>query len=133
MLIDLKRVNRSVLQSDIGIVVALVVTLGWLSHRLLTHHEIELPTAVTLLGFLLLFIIERDHAREMKAIQLKLDELLAAQPGASNRLIRAEEASENVLHLAHEALHDIALTKAAHEAVSIEHSNFFKENDITAP
>lgn len=84
---------------------------------------------VTMLGFFLVLFIERAHGREMKAIHLKLDELIAAQEGASNRLIRVEEAPESVLHSAHDALKELAEQKEPHESVSIDQTDFFCEID----
>ncbi|HEY9684347.1 MAG TPA: low affinity iron permease family protein [Drouetiella sp.] len=126
----IRRHSKIFLQSDFGIVVALLLSFIWSAQRLSAHQDIDLPTVVSFLGFVLLFLIERTHAQDMKAIHLKLDELLAALPGASNRLIKAEEAPESVLHLAHHALHEVASERAAHEPVSIEHSGFFEEHEL---
>ena len=121
------------LQTDLGVVAALALSLGWFVYRMIVHQSIDVPTAITVIGFDLVFIIERAHARETKAIHLKLDELLAALPGASNRLIKAEEASESALHLAHHALHEISAEHDVHAAFSIEHTGFFDENELVPP
>ena len=124
--------SQTLFQSNLGITVGFCTMLAWLAHQAYVHQAIDIPGAVSLIGFLLLFFVERSHGRDMKAINLKLDELLAAQVGASNRLIRVEEAPEEVVHLAHAALHSLAATKAPHEAVSIEHTDFFEEHELAA-
>jgi len=48
-------------------------------------------TVTTLVTFLMVFLIQHAQNRETRAMQLKLDELVAAMEGASNRLIDAEE------------------------------------------
>ncbi|HEY9757490.1 MAG TPA: low affinity iron permease family protein [Oculatellaceae cyanobacterium] len=129
----LYRHARILLQTDLGLVAALVLCFGWFAYRLIMHQNIDVPTSVTVLGFAMVFLIERAHAREAKAIHLKLDELLAALPGASNRLIKAEEAPESALHLAHHALHEISAEHDVHAAFSIEHTGFFDQNELVPP
>jgi len=119
-------------RSDIAFVSSVLVATTWLVDEFSHHHQIDVLGAVTVVSFILLFLLERSHGKEMKAIHLKLDELLAAQVGASNRLIRAEEASEISLEQAHEALHVLAAQKAPHEVVSIENTNFFDEFELCA-
>jgi low affinity Fe/Cu permease len=130
MLEHINRHARILLQTDLGLVAALALSFGWFAYRLFVHQAIDVSTSVTVIGFVMVFFIERAHAREAKAIHLKLDELLAALPGASNRLIKAEEASEAALQIAHHALHERAGEHDVHAAFSIEHTNFFDENEL---
>lgn len=58
--------------------------------------------------FLHLFLIQRIHNKDMKAIHLKLDELIASKDGANNSLIKAEIAPEKVLDELHEAYEELA-------------------------
>lgn len=78
-------------------------------------HE-SLVESVGMLSFLTIFAFQRSQNKEMKAIQIKLDELIASSENASNRLIKAEEAPEHVLDQVHEIYKDVA--KAAMEADS---------------
>ena len=68
----------------------------------------------------------------MKAVHLKLDALLAAQHGASNRLIKVEDAPENVVVLAHQALHSLASEAEANAAISIDHTKFLEDVEKSA-
>ena len=46
----------------------------------------------------MVFLIQRAQNKESRAVQLKLNELIAAMDGASNRLVGVEELSEGELH-----------------------------------
>ena len=48
-----------------------------------------------------MFLIQRTQNKESMAIQLKLNELVAAMQGASNRLIDVEDFSEEELKTLH--------------------------------
>lgn len=49
------------------------------------------------LSFLMLFLLQRSQSKDTLALQLKLDELVASNPRASNRVLNAEEVSEEEL------------------------------------
>jgi len=51
--------------------------------------------------FLMVFLIQQTQNKDTKAIELKLNELVAAVEGASNRLIDVEDLSENELDTLH--------------------------------
>lgn len=74
----------------------------------------EFITAATgLFVFTQLFIIQRNTNKEIKALHLKLDELIATIDGANNGLIKAEKSPEHVLNDLHDAYSDLA-GKAEH-------------------
>src|SRR6476469_123728 len=56
--------------------------------------QLVINTGTTIVTFLMVFLIQRAQNKESKAIQLKLNEIVAAVHGASNRLISAEDLSE---------------------------------------
>lgn len=58
---------------------------------------------VSILAFVQVFALQRSYTKDMKAIHLKLDEVIGSTEGASNRLIRAEQEPEQVLDEAREA------------------------------
>lgn len=47
--------------------------------------------------FLMVFLIHRSQNKDAIAIQVKLNELIAAMEGASNRMVSAEDLSEKEL------------------------------------
>jgi low affinity Fe/Cu permease len=57
--------------------------------------QLVINTGTTIVTFLMVFLIQRAQNKDSAAIHLKLNELVAAMQGASNRLINAEELSED--------------------------------------
>jgi low affinity Fe/Cu permease len=51
-------------------------------------------TPLTILTFILIFLLQRSQNKALLAIHLKLNEIVASQHGASNRLIDLENMSE---------------------------------------
>jgi low affinity Fe/Cu permease len=65
-----------------------------------TDYQMYVNTGTTIVTFLMVFLIQRTQNKESLATQLKLNELIAALRGASNRLINIEDLSEaEVQHL----------------------------------
>jgi low affinity Fe/Cu permease len=56
--------------------------------------QLTINTATTIVTFLMVFLIQRTQNKDSLAIQLKLNELIAATKGASNRLVDVEDLSE---------------------------------------
>src|SRR5439155_27304935 len=59
-------------------------------------------TVTTVITFLMVFLIQRTQNKDSLAMQLKLNEVVAAIEGASNRLISVEDLSEEELRTLHE-------------------------------
>ena len=53
--------------------------------------QLVINTGTTIVTFLMVFLIQRTQNKDGLAIQLKLNELVAAMQGASNRLIEVED------------------------------------------
>jgi low affinity Fe/Cu permease len=110
--------------SSSGIGVAVAVVAVWaLSGPLFGFSDtwqLVINTGTTIVTFLMVFLIQRSQNKESLATQLKLNELVAAIHGASNRLIDAEEFTEDELRtlqkhyqrLAHLAEREGALGKS---------------------
>jgi low affinity Fe/Cu permease len=64
--------------------------------------QLVINTGTTIVTFLMVFLIQRTQNKETQAIQLKLNELVAALKGASNRLIDLEDWTEEELKNLHE-------------------------------
>ena len=58
-------------------------------------------TITTIITFLMVFLIQRTQNKDAMAMQLKLNEVVAAIEGASNRLISVEDLSEEELRTLH--------------------------------
>jgi low affinity Fe/Cu permease len=80
--------------------------------------QLVINTGTTIITFLMVFLIQRTQNKDSLAIHLKLNEIVAALQGASNRLIDAEALSEKELatlgryygELANLARHEIDVT-----------------------
>ena len=59
--------------------------------------QIFINTATTIITFLMVFLIQKAQNKDSLAIQLKLNELVAAHQYASNRLVNVEGMSEDEL------------------------------------
>jgi low affinity Fe/Cu permease len=90
--------------------------------------QLVINTGTTIVTFLMVFLVQRTQNRDGLAIQLKLNELVAAVQGASNRLIDAEnltEAELKTLHTHYRRLVEMARTD---EDVTASHSVDEAEN-----
>ena len=92
---------------------ALVLVVGWTLSGPLFHYsdtwQLVINTVTNLVTFLMVFLIQRAQNKDTMALQLKVNELIAAQKGAHNSLIAIEELSEEELR----TLHDRFLRLAA--------------------
>jgi len=75
--------------------------------------QLAMNTISSIVTFLMVFLIQRSQNKDGEAIQIKLDELIAATKGASNRLIDAEGLREKDLKELHE--HYKKLAALAHQ------------------
>jgi low affinity Fe/Cu permease len=64
--------------------------------------QLVINTATTIVTFLMVFLIQRAQNKDTRAIELKLNELIAALEGASNRMIDVEDLDESELDELHE-------------------------------
>lgn len=59
--------------------------------------QLVINTGTTIITFLMVFVIQQSQNRDTMALQLKLNELIASDKKASNRLIDIEDLSEGEL------------------------------------
>jgi low affinity Fe/Cu permease len=59
--------------------------------------QLLINSTTSIVTFLMVFLIQKTQNRDSRALHLKLNELLAAVEGASNRLINAEDLEEDTL------------------------------------
>ena len=86
-----------ILSNSITFMVAFVFVLFWMmqpAFRNENFHEL-LRDIILAITFLTLFIIQRSYSKLTYAMHLKLNELIAAQENASNKLVKAEEMSQD--------------------------------------
>src|SRR5436305_11692637 len=87
-------------------ITAALVIVVWLLTGPLFHYsdtwQLVINTGTTIVTFLMVFLIQRSQNKDAQAIQLKLNELVAAMRGASNRLINAEDLTEEEVRWLHQ-------------------------------
>jgi len=87
--------------SSAGFATALTIVVVWaLSGPAFKYSEtwqIVINTATTIVTFLMVFLIQRSQNKDMVALNAKLNELIAANEGASNRLVNIEDLDEDDL------------------------------------
>lgn len=84
--------------------------------------QLIINTGTTIATFLMVFLIQRSQNKESLAIQLKLNELVAAMNGASNRLIDVEDLSEEDLRVLHCHYTRLAAMAKTHANLTESHS-----------
>src|SRR6187401_1559054 len=70
--------------------------------------QLVINTGTTIITFLMVFLIQRAQNKDALAIHLKLNELVAAVKGASNRLIDVESLSEQDLRVLQKYYHHLS-------------------------
>ena len=63
--------------------------------------QLVINTGTTIVTFLMVFLIQRAQNKDSLVLHLKLNELIAATQGASNRLINAQDFSEEEIQTLH--------------------------------
>ncbi|KMQ68933.1 hypothetical protein ACM39_06535 [Chryseobacterium sp. FH2] len=63
--------------------------------------QMVINTGTTIITFLMVFLIQKAQNKDSKAIQIKLNELIATQANASNRIVDIEDLTEDELDELH--------------------------------
>ncbi|HQR34957.1 MAG TPA: low affinity iron permease family protein [Blastocatellia bacterium] len=104
-------------------VIAMAVLIVWGISGPLFHFsdtwQLVINTGTTIVTFLMVFLIQRAQNKDALAIHLKLNEIVAALEGASNRLVDVEDLTEDEIETLHKhyqklvvmAKHDTKLTE----------------------
>lgn len=87
--------------------------------------QLVINTGTTIITFLMVFLIQRAQNKESLAVQLKLNEIIAAVKGASNRIIDIEDLNERDLQTLKK--HYIKLSKLYEKEVDIKQSHSIEE------
>src|ERR1700730_3926165 len=89
--------------STSAFIVAVTVILIWLVtgpiFRFSDTWQLVINTGTTIVTFLMVFLIQRAQNKDALAVQLKLNEIVAALEGASNRLISVEDLTNEELRV----------------------------------
>jgi low affinity Fe/Cu permease len=108
---------------------AALVILAWLLTGPFFHFsdtwQLVINTGTTIVTFLMVFLIQRAQNKDALALHLKLNEIVAALHGASNRLIDVESMTETELRILHR--HYKRLAAMAKSDVDIGQSHSVEE------
>lgn len=115
--------------STLGFMLALAVLVIWAVTGPLFNYsdtwQLTINTGTTIITFLMVFLIQRSQNKDALAVQLKLNEIVAAIDGASNQLISVEDLSENELKVLH--IHYQRLAQMAKRDVNVTDSHSVEE------
>ena len=84
--------------------------------------QLVINTGTTIVTFLMVFLIQRSQNKDSRAVHLKLNELVAALDGASNRLIDAEDLSEAELEALHRYYQALVRMSRQDRELTLSHS-----------
>jgi low affinity Fe/Cu permease len=87
--------------------------------------QLVINTGTTIITFLMVFLIQKAQNKDSLAIQLKLNELVAAHEFASNRLVNVENMSEEDLKVIQK--YYASLSKMTKNEESLQHSHSIDE------
>ncbi len=92
-----------IMGSTAGFIVALTLVIVWAICGPIFHYsenwQLVINTGTTIITFLMVFLIQKSQNKDSLAIQLKLNELVAAHEFASNRLVNVENMTEDELRV----------------------------------
>ena len=115
--------------STMGFALALGTIVVWAATGPLFHFadtwQLAINTGTTIVTFLMVFLIQRSQNKDSLALQLKLNEIVAALEGASNRLVNIEDLTEAELNALH--LHYARLATMAKRDVDLMQSHSVDE------
>lgn len=87
--------------SAVTFAIAVLVVAGWAASGPLFGYsetwQLVINTATTVVTFLMVFLIQHAQNKDSVALHLKLNELIASQRSASNRLVAVEDLDEREL------------------------------------
>jgi low affinity Fe/Cu permease len=84
--------------------------------------QLVINTGTTIITFLMVFLIQKAQNKDSLAIQLKLNELVAAHEFASNRLVNVENLSEDELKVIQKYYAGLSKITKREESLQQSHS-----------
>ncbi len=106
--------------------IALALILAWAITGPYFHFsetwQLVINTGTTIITFLMVFLIQKSQNKDSLAIQLKLNELVAAHEFASNRLVDVENMTEEELRIIQKYYTKLSLITREEENLQQSHS-----------
>ncbi|MES2826804.1 MAG: low affinity iron permease family protein [Bacteroidota bacterium] len=112
--------------SPIAFGAAALIVILWIFSGPVFHYsdtwQLVINTGTTIITFLMVFLIQKSQNKDSKAIQLKLNELIAASRHASNRMVDIEDLSESELDILHKYYQRLSDSAEADDDIHQSHS-----------
>ena len=112
--------------STSAFVIAFLIILIWGATGPFFHFsetwQTIISTGTTIITFLMVFLIQKSQNKDSLAIQLKLNELVAAHEFASNRLLNVENMTEDKLKVIHKYYSKLSDFTKKEETMQQSHS-----------
>ncbi|MFN8407657.1 MAG: low affinity iron permease family protein [Sphingobacteriaceae bacterium] len=112
--------------SSIGLICALMIVLIWGITGPLFHFsddwQLVINTGTNVITFVMVFLIQRSQNKDSKAMQLKLNELIAANDKASNRMVDIEDLTEGELDELRDFYKRLAILAGQEDDIHRSHS-----------
>lgn len=112
--------------SSIAFISATVIVIVWaITGPIFNYSEtwqLVINTGTTIITFLMVFLIQKAQNKDGKAIQLKLNELIAAHEKASNRMVDIEDLTEKELDQLHKFYVTLATLAKKEADIHCSHS-----------
>jgi low affinity Fe/Cu permease len=112
--------------STAAFIIAFIMVLVWGATGPMFHYsetwQMVINTGTTIITFLMVFLIQKAQNKDSLAIQLKLNELVAAHEFASNRLVNVENMTEDELRVIHKYYSKLSDFTKKEETMQQSHS-----------
>jgi low affinity Fe/Cu permease len=112
--------------SSLAFVVALGIIIVWgvtgPIFKFSDTWQLVINTGTTIVTFLMVFLIQRSQNKDALAIHLKLNEIVAALDGASNRLIDVEDLTESEIAVLHKHYQKLVAMAKRDDKLTASHS-----------
>ena len=125
--------------SSAAFIIATLIVIIWVTGPVFNYSatwQLVINTGTTIITFLMVFLIQKAQNKDSKAIQIKLNELIASNEKASNRIVDIEDLTEkelDQLHRYYEMLSDYAEKEEdIHESHSIDAARKNQDNKYEA-
>ena len=112
--------------SSAAFAISLLVVIVWVASGPFFHYsdtwQLVINTGTTIVTFLMVFLIQRSQNNDSHAVHLKLNEIVAALEGASNRLIAVEDLSEDEVRILKNHYKELVKFAKSGESLTQSHS-----------
>ena len=112
--------------STSAFIIAFALVIVWAVSGPFFHYsenwQLVINTGTTIITFLMVFLIQKAQNKDSLAIQLKLNELVAAHEFASNRLVAVENMSEEEMKVIQKYYSKLSAITRTEESLQQSHS-----------